>query len=108
MSPRHADKDLPPKYTPDEIAALRKSWNLSTEEFGQLLGFKDASRTVRALEHGEWSGKPYRLTGAAMKALEYIQHIKFAVDALDVGADERTIMRAMSRLAEVLPRRMRA
>lgn len=107
MNPRKADADLPPKYTPAQIAALRRSWNLSAKEFGELLGFKDAARVVRALESGEWHGKEYRLTGASMMALRYLQAIKTMVDAYDRGA-QFEVDRCLHDLCDVIPKRMRA
>jgi len=62
--------------TPKQVAAIRAGLGLSTEAFGRALGYTDASRVVRALELGERNGKPYRLTGTGLKALEYLLAIR--------------------------------
>ena len=90
--------------TPEELVAIRKSMNLSTAEFGALLGFKDSARAVRALEQGEWHGKPYRLTGSAMAALTYARALSAILDAHRSG---RFLQSAVAQAEALLPKRMR-
>lgn len=89
--------------SPEQVAKIRAGLNLSAAEFGNLLGFKDAARAVRALEHGEWSGKPYRLSGAALKALSYAMAMKKIIDARNSGGSTDA---PIDSAAALIPKRM--
>lgn len=90
--------------TAEELAAIRKSTNLSAAEFGTLLGYKDPARVVRALELGERHGKPYQLSGPGTAALAYARAL---VAILDAGADCRAQDKAIAAAEALIPKRMR-
>ena len=68
--------------TPAQIAAHRKTLGLSKRDFESALGYNREGRTTDALETGLENGKPFKIAGAAEKALLYLLAVKQAYELL--------------------------
>ncbi len=91
--------------TPNEIRAIRTGLDLSARRFGEALGLADAERTVRAWEHGTRNDKPFRITGSALKALEYLLVVRDILDGWASEEGEGAFDDAMARAVDLLPKR---
>lgn len=89
--------------TPAEIKAIRQRLGLTSQEFGEALGYSDPSRVVRALECGSRKGREYRLTGPGLQALQYLLAISDFAKAQKHGGDRF----AATELFSTLPRKLR-
>jgi hypothetical protein len=67
--------------TPSQIAAHRATLGLSTRDFEQAIGYNREGKTTKALESGEDErGLPFKIAGAAEKALLYLLAVKQAYE----------------------------
>lgn len=67
---------------PATIRAHRAALGLSIRDFERAIGYNREGKTTLALESGEENGKPFKIMGAAEKALLYILALKQAYELL--------------------------
>ena len=88
--------------TPKELAQIRTSTGMTSDEFGQAIGYSDAARTIRALEKGERHGKPYLMSGTATRSMRYMLALKTMVDAHQAHRDEPDSPDKQARLVDAI------
>lgn len=84
----------PADMNPEQLRALRKDLALSQSELGDMLGFADPGRSVRAWECGERNGKPRAPSPTACRALRYLLAVRAALKTPGLPAQARKALLA--------------